>query len=113
MDNVIMVVQLGIVVLMFASLWFIFVKAGEPGWKGIIPIANGFFLMKLIGKEWFWALIFIIPMIGMLFAIYVSFLLAQVFGKGIGFTVGLILLPFIFYPLLAFGDATYTAPASE
>lgn len=116
MDNVIgllfTVVYFGIIVLMFASLWFIFVKAGEPGWKGIIPIANGFFLMKVIGKEWFWALIFLIPLIGMLFGLYVMYLLAQAFGKGIGFTVGLIFLPFIFLPLLAFGDAQYTDPTS-
>jgi hypothetical protein len=27
----------------------------------------------------------------------------------VGFAIGLIFLPFIFYPILAFGDATYTA----
>jgi len=27
------------------------------------------------------------------------------FGKGVGFTIGMILLPFIFIPILGFGDA--------
>jgi len=33
--------------------------------------------------------------------------LAKVFGNGRGFTAGLIFLPLIFYPILAFGDSQY------
>jgi len=33
--------------------------------------------------------------------------LARAFGHGRGFTAGLIFLPFIFYPILAFGDSQY------
>lgn len=33
--------------------------------------------------------------------------LAKVFGQGRGFTAGLIFLPLIFYPILAFGDSQY------
>jgi hypothetical protein len=33
--------------------------------------------------------------------------LAKVFGHGRGFTAGLIFLPLIFYPILAFGDSQY------
>lgn len=33
--------------------------------------------------------------------------LARNFGKGTGFAVGLILLGFIFIPILAWGDAQY------
>jgi len=35
--------------------------------------------------------------------------LARNFGKGVGFTVGLLLLPIVFWPILAFGDARYNA----
>jgi hypothetical protein len=35
--------------------------------------------------------------------------IAEKFGKGGGFAVGLIFLPFIFYPILGFGSATYKA----
>ena len=35
-------------------------------------------------------------------------LLAKSFGKGAGFTVGLVTLHFIFYPILAFGTPKYT-----
>jgi hypothetical protein len=37
--------------------------------------------------------------------------ISKAFGKNAGFTVGLVLLPFIFWPILAFGKATYTKPA--
>jgi hypothetical protein len=33
--------------------------------------------------------------------------LAKSFGKGALFTLGLVFLPFIFFPVLAFGDAEY------
>jgi hypothetical protein len=37
--------------------------------------------------------------------------LAAKFGKGVGFAIGLIFLPFIFYPILGFGDAQYSGAA--
>ena len=32
--------ELALIVLIFASMWKIFVKAGRAGWEGIIPIYN-------------------------------------------------------------------------
>jgi hypothetical protein len=40
-------------------------------------------------------------------AIIIALDFAKVFGKGSGFGIGLIFLPIIFYPILAFGDAKY------
>jgi hypothetical protein len=40
--------------------------------------------------------------------------LAKLFGKSVGYGIGMLLLPFIFMPMLAFSDATYqgsTQPA--
>jgi hypothetical protein len=39
--------------------------------------------------------------------------LAKSFGKGVGFTIGLILLGFIFSPILGFGSAQYVGPAAQ
>ena len=40
------------------ATWKIFKKAGEPGWKSIIPIYNIYMLYKIVGmKSWFWGLI--------------------------------------------------------
>lgn len=37
--------------------------------------------------------------------------LAERFGKGAGFGIGLAFLGIIFFPILAFGDARYQGPA--
>ena len=43
---------------------------------------------------------------------FIITILAKAFGKGIGFAIGLILLPFIFQLLLGFGSAEYEGAAS-
>lgn len=39
--------------------------------------------------------------------VYLVYSVAQKFQKGVGYTLGLILLPFIFWPMLGFGDVQY------
>ena len=105
-----LLIGLAIIVLMIASAWKIFTKAGQPGWAAIIPIYNVIVLLKIIGKPWWWIIGLLIPFVNFVVMILMAVALAKVFGKGIGFAIGFILLSFIFYPMLAFGDATYTAP---
>lgn len=69
--------------------------------------------MKIIGKPWWWILMFFIPAVNIVFAIWTANMLSKSFGKEEGFTVGLVLLGFIFYPILAFGDATYQGPYGD
>lgn len=100
-------VYLAFIVLIIVSLWKIFTKAGEPGWAAIVPIYNAIVLLKIAGKPWWWLLLFIIPFVNLVIGILVMISLAKNFGKGGGFGVGLALLGFIFFPILAFGDARY------
>ena len=109
---VVLLIQLAIVVVVVASLWKIFVKAGHPGWAAIIPIYNIFIMLKIAGRPWWWLLLMFIPIVGLVIAIMVSVDLAKSFGKGVLFGIGLALLSFIFYPILAFGDAEYQGPAT-
>jgi hypothetical protein len=95
--------------------WKIFTKAGQPGWASIVPIYGFLVFMKIIGKPWWWLLLFFVPFVGFLFAIYFiiagTHALSKSFGKDTGFTVGLILLSFIFYPILAFDKSiVYVGP---
>ena len=105
------IVYLAVVILMIASMWKIFVKANEPGWAAIIPIYNIIVLLKITGKPIWWIVLFLVPVVSFVAAIliYVSF--AKSFGKSTGFAVGMILLPFVFLPMLAFSDSTYQGPA--
>lgn len=102
--------SLAFIALMIASLWKVFTKAGQPGWASIIPIYNFIVILQIIGKPWWWIIGMIIPFVNFVVFIMLAIELARVFGKGIGYAIGLILLPFVFYPMLAFGDATYRRP---
>jgi uncharacterized protein DUF5684 len=101
------VVYFALIIFMIVAWWRLFTKAGQPGWASIIPIFNTYILCKIAGKSGWWVLLLLIPCVGLVFWILVCIAVAERFGKGGGFAVGLILLPFIFFPILAFGDAKY------
>lgn len=94
---------------MIAAMWKVFAKAGEPGWAAIVPIYNTIVLLKVAGKPLWWLLLLFLPVVNFFVLIAVCVSLANNFGKGAGFGVGLALLPVIFYPMLGFGSSTYQA----
>ena len=145
-------------VFLVIAWWKIFQKAGEKGWKSLIPIYNVYILFKICGiKNWFWGLLGFSVLGSILMAInppvgvqavdawgnytidyslvewgnYVPYIigtaitcavsiasaiviavkLAKAFGKGVGFTLGLIFLSGIFYLILGFGSAKYNKKA--
>jgi hypothetical protein len=99
------------VVLMIAALWKVFSKAGHPGWAAIIPIVNIYFLCKVAGRTGWWVILTFIPIVNFIIWIILCIDIAKNFGKGVGFGIGLLLLPIIFYPILGFGSAQYQGPA--
>ncbi len=102
-----------VIIFYIYTYWRIFEKAGKPGWATLIPIYNTLVMLKIIGKPWWWILLFLIPGVNFIFAIWMINLLSISFGKGIGFTLGLIFLSPIFYPILAFSNAEYQGPAGS
>jgi hypothetical protein len=104
-----MLVYLVVIILVIAGLWKTFSKAGQPGWASIIPFFNLYVLCVIGGKPGWWLILFFIPVVNIVIALLVSLAVAENFGKGAGFGIGLWLLGFIFYPILGFGSATYTA----
>jgi hypothetical protein len=46
-------------------------------------------------------------LVSLVLGIRMSHGISTAFGKQVGFTIGLILLPIVFFPILAFGSATY------
>lgn len=101
-------IMLAIAIFMIATVWRVFTKAGQPGWACLIPIYNVYVLIKVAGKPGWWLILMFVPLVNIVVDIIVIFAIATRFGKGIGFGFGLLLLPIIFYPILAFGSATYT-----
>lgn len=105
------VIWLALTVLLIASLWRVFAKAGRPGWAALIPIYNMIVLLEIVGRPWWWLLLMFIPFVNFIIIIMTFLDLARVFGKGTGFGIGLLLLTIIFLPILAFGSARYSPPA--
>lgn len=104
---------LAILVLVVAGIWKLFEKAGKPGWAAIIPIYNIVIWCEIVGKPAWWVIFCFIPLANLIVLIILINLLSKSFGKGVGYTIGLIIFPFIFYPVLGFGSATYQGPAGQ
>lgn len=101
-------VMILVCVLCIAAGWKIFEKAGKPGWACIVPVYNIVVILDIVNKPLWWILLMFIPLVNIVVGLIVLGRFVQSFGKGVGFAVGLIFLPFIFYPILGFGDAKYT-----
>jgi hypothetical protein len=108
----ILVIQVALIAVMIAAMWKIFTKAGQPGWASLIPIYNIYILTKIAGRPAWWLLLLLIPFANFIILIILTVDLSKRFGKGTGYAIGMILLPFIFYPMLGFGDDKYEAPAA-
>ncbi len=107
-----LVIWLAVLVLIIVTFWKLFVKAGHPGWAAIIPIYNLYILCKIGGRPGWWVILFFIPIVGIVISALVSIDVAKSFGQSLLFGIGLWLLWFIFYPVLAFGSAQYQGPAA-
>jgi hypothetical protein len=101
---------IAIIILMIAAVWTIFLKAGKPGWAAIVPFYNVIVLLQIVGKPWWWFLLLCIPIVNIVLLIIVIHRLSLSFGHEVGFTLGLIFLGFIFYPILGFGSSKYIGP---
>ena len=102
-----LLIVLAITVVVVAGVWKTFEKAGEPGWAAIVPIYNLYVLVKISGNQWWWLILLFIPVINILAQAKISIDVADKFGQGILFGLGLLVLSFVFYPLVGFGDYQY------
>jgi hypothetical protein len=102
-----------IVIIMVVSFWRLFSKAGKPGILAIIPVVNTIVYASIGGVPCLLLLLLFVPVLNVITMFYVHYKVAQAFGEGGLFAVGLLLLPFIFVPLLAFGDYEYQGTYGE
>lgn len=132
---VIIIISLVIAILKLIGTWKMLTKAGESGWKSLIPFYNQWTLCKVAGISPYWVLeIIVVSMInsvlsgilgsnvisGILslivyantiyFWVILSISLAKSFGKDTGFGVATVFFSFITYPMMGMGSATYAGP---
>lgn len=104
---------LAVAVFVIAAMWKVFTKAGQPGWAAIIPIYNVYIMTKIAGKPGYWTLLCLIPLLNLVFLIWLYNMISKSFGKDEGFTAGLVFLGLIFWPILGFGSAKYLGPFGD
>lgn len=102
-----------VAVISIAACWKLFSKAGEAGWKSIIPIYNAYILFKIVYGNGLKFLLLLIPFLNFIVMIALYFRLAKVYGKGAGFGVLLLLFEPIALPILAFGNSEYQGPVDS
>jgi len=95
------------------GMWKVYTKAGKPGWSVLIPIYSTIVMLEIVGKPIWWIFLLLIPCVNIVFAVWIINLLSKSFGQSEGFTIGLLLLPFIFFPVLGFGSYPYLGPSAK
>jgi hypothetical protein len=107
------IICIGLAVFQIAATWKVFTKAGQPGWAAIIPIYNIYIMTKIAGKPGIWVLWCLIPLVNIVFIIWLYNMISKSYGHDEGFTVGLMLLGIIFWPILGFGPSKYQGPYGD
>lgn len=106
----VVVFVLAYALLVVASFWKLFAKAGKPGWVVLIPLYNLIVLLEIVGRPWWYLVFLFVPGAQIILAILLTFGLSQSFGRSWVFALALTLLFPIFLPILAFDGSVYVGP---
>lgn len=135
--SVAFMIRLALILLSMVAGWKVFTKAGEEGWKSLIPVYNTFTLYKIswnthnfwlyfgfsvvssvieaIGGEDPGFLMTILSVLVSILLIYyeikVCIYLSKSFGMDTLFGILTFFLRFVGYLVIGFGNAYYTGPA--
>jgi len=97
-----------------ACWWGAFVKAGQPGWAGFIPIYREIILLQIAEKPVWWVvLMYFCPIVNIIIFILVYIEVANKFGQGAGFAIGMVCCGIIFVPILSYGSSQYLGGAGS
>jgi len=106
--------MLAFLIFMLVAMGKVFSKAGRNPWLVLVPIYNAIVLLQIAGFSGWFILLALIPYVGgFALSIMQCVGLGKKFNKGVGFVIGLILLPVIFFPILGFGSAQYQAETPQ
>ncbi|OON84746.1 hypothetical protein BXO88_15745 [Oribacterium sp. C9] len=109
-NNLNLFVSFIVYLLLVVAMWKIFVKAGEAGWKSLIPIFDFYYLFKIaMGNGWLF-LLMLIPLINVVIVYVMFWKLAKSFGYGIGMRILTMLVPNLGTLIIGFGGSVYIGP---
>ena len=99
--------DVAILTLTVIAAWRVFVKAGQPGWGVLIPFYNLYLICKIARRPGWWIVVLSIPIVNLLFVLFLALDVAKAFSKSVGFGIGMFFLGVVFVPILGFGSAQY------
>ncbi len=110
--NIYLILTIIFFVLIVIGLWAIFEKAGQKGWKILIPFYNLYIWLKIIKKPLWWYIFLLIPFINVFVVLLMIVEIVKCFGKyGLGAQALSVLFPFAYLPYLGFSvKEHYTDP---
>lgn len=111
--TVVYIISLIIGIIAIVAMWKLFSKAGRPGWAAIVPIYNAYVLFDIVYGKGIKFLLCLVPLLNIAVSIGLYVRLAQVYGKGAGFGIAMLLFPYICLPILAFGNSEYQGPVDS
>ena len=94
-------------VLSVVAMWVVFVKAGRGGWRSLVPVLNLYTLVEIADTTGWKFLLLLIPVVGAIYYVLLTYRLARAFGKGLLFAIGMMLFQPFFMLILGFGKAKY------
>lgn len=103
-------VEILLIVFLLAAMWSIFMKAGEEGWKSLIPFYNIYILFRITWDSGILFLLLFVPVVGVVVYWITEYKLCRAFGKGTLFFIGMLLFMPVFWGILAFGESKYLGP---
>lgn len=77
--------------------WKLYIKAGRKAWEAFTPIYNGFVLMKIINRPWWWVILLFLPIVNLIMLMVVWVETARSFGKNTYIDTLLAIVTFGFY----------------
>ncbi len=89
--------------------WKIYEKAGVNGWSALVPFHRNVKLFEIAGKPVWWIFLYLVPILNVIVYVATLIALSKKFGHGVGFAIGLLFLPFIFFAILGLGKSEYNA----
>jgi len=112
-SGIFLIIVFALLILTIVGGWKAFEKAGKSGFGFIIPIYNVYIMTQIANKPGWWILLMIIPGVNLIIALLLYIAFAKAYGKSPGFGIGLLLLGFIFFPILGLGNSQYNRLEAE
>jgi hypothetical protein len=104
-DKFLILLFVCMIVVTTGTKWTIFEKLKIPGWIALLPIVNWFVLMRKIKSPYRWIFYMFVPYLNLFVWFLICQSVAKEFKRSDYFALGLTVLPFLFWPKLAFDES--------